>query len=1177
MILLSAVMIYVGPLAPFALAQFQWSQRIASIANLPSGILDIGLALDTNANCYVTGWFDGTNNFGGITLTNHSTGGGSDIFVAKYNSSGTLQWVQPAGQSAGNVNYGRAVGADTNGNIYVTGGYQGPATFGNTNLSATSGEQFFLAKYNAISGTNQWVKPSTGGNGNNSGIGLTVDGAGNCYALAVMDYVRAVGTSISFGSSSGSITVTNAKNGTTFLVLVKYDSTGTAQWAQLFDSSVETYGSKVAVDAAGNVYVRGTFTSDMTIGSSNLTVSAGSTKNMFIAKFNNSGLLVWVQQPMGGNVDEGGVAVDPVGNVFVSGAFNTNLNFGTNLSGTLIILTNMANGSASSGDAFLAKYNSAGVIQWAQAAGGANGGYYMDIALDTQTNIYAAGGLVSGAAVSKYSPAGTLQWTYAANGPVGSTVSKCAVDAVGHCYVNGIYQGTTAFGTNALQPQEAWNFFLAETVTNPTVQFTANPTSGLPPLTVQFNSANVDSQGNTITSWNWNFGDGTTTNAQNPSHTYTNTGTFNPGFVATNNHNVAVIGYGSQIAVTNLIISPFTVTTNNGSITITSYIGPSGAVVIPPAIYGYPVTGIGANAFWYRNGQYGTPDVTSVTIPNSVTSIGDYAFSDCTSLTNVTLGTNVTSIGANAFSGNKHNLGDPLPSITIPNSVTNIGDYAFSGCGSLTNVTIPNSVTSIGDYAFSDCTNLTNITLGTNVTSIGAYAFSDNYEYEGDPLSSITIPNSVTNIGAYAFWECTSLTNVTLGTNITSIGAYAFSGQIYAEGGDPFSSITIPNSVTSIGDGAFNDCYSLTSVTIPNRVTSIGDNVFSDCSSLTSITLGTNVTSIGDGAFSGTRLTSITIPNSVTSIGDYAFSSCSSLTSITFPNSVTNIGAYAFSVGYEGDPLSSITIPNSIINIGEGAFIHCASLTSAAIQGGAIGDYAFCDCFSLTSVTLGTNVTSIGAYAFSSEEYEGDPLSSITIPNSVTSIGANAFSYCYELKYVTLGTKVTSIGDNAFSGIYGGDPLSSITIPNSVTNIGTNAFLDCASLHQAYFQGNAPIVDGQPGSADSTVFESEWGTAYYLPGTTGWGATFGGWPTALWYQPTPTILGSGYGLGVRSNSFGFTISWATNISVVVQATTNLANPVWTSLATNPLVGGTNYFSDPKWTNYPRRFYRITTP
>jgi hypothetical protein len=155
--------------------------------------------------------------------------------------------------------------------------------------------------------------------------------------------------------------------------------------------------------------------------------------------------------------------------------------------------------------------------------------------------------------------------------------------------------------------------------------------------------------------------------------------------------------------------------------------------------------------------------------------------------------------------------------------------------------------------------------------------------------------------------------------------------------------------------------------------------------------------------------------------------------------------------------------------------------------------------------------------------------------------------------------------------------LAKVTIPNSVTSIGEFAFSYCDRLTNAYFQGNAPAVDGQLGSADSTIFSGESGTAYYLPGTTGWGATFGGWPTAGWYQPNPTILGSSYGLGVQSNGFGFTISWATNLSIIVQATTNLANPVWMPLATNPLVSGTNYFSDPKWTNYPRRFYRITTP
>ncbi len=438
--------------APSAHAQFQWANRIASIANWPEGEPNIGLALDTNDNCYVTGYFDDTNDFGGVALTNQSVGG-SDVFLAKYNSTGALQWVQQAGASVGNVNYGRGAGVDTNGNIYVTGGYQGPAKFGGVNLAATSGEQFFLAKYNSA-GTVQWVQSSTGGNGDNNGIGLAVDNAGNSYALAVMDYS---GTSITFGTK----TVTDVKGGTTFAILVKYNNAGAAQWAQLFDTSQETYATKLAVDAAGNVYVRGTFYSDMTIESSSLTVSAGSTQNAFIAKFNNSGTLIWVQQPQGGNVGEGGVAVDPAGNVFVSGYFNTDLDFGGG-----ITLTNGANNNALFGDAFLAKYNSAGAIQWAQSAGGANGGFYWDLALDAHTNIYAAGFLGYDAAIAKYNPAGTLQWTYSSAGPpanpVSSGVFKCAVDSTGNSYLAGFYQGTATFGATTLQSQEAWNFFLTQ-------------------------------------------------------------------------------------------------------------------------------------------------------------------------------------------------------------------------------------------------------------------------------------------------------------------------------------------------------------------------------------------------------------------------------------------------------------------------------------------------------------------------------------------------------------------------------------------------------------------------------------------------------------------------------------------------------------------------------------------
>jgi hypothetical protein len=150
--------------------------------------------------------------------------------------------------------------------------------------------------------------------------------------------------------------------------------------------------------------------------------------------------------------------------------------------------------------------------------------------------------------------------------------------------------------------------------------------------------------------------------------------------------------------------------------------------------------------------------------------------------------------------------------------------------------------------------------------------------------------------------------------------------------------------------------------------------------------------------------------------------------------------------------------------------------------------------------------------------------------------------------------------------------LTSVTIPNSVTSIGQYAFENCSSLSSAYFQGNAPKVNGGSGSANFMLFYGESGTAYYVPGTRGWGSFFGGWPTVRWYQPQPQILGSSQGFGVRSNRFNFTISWATNIFIIVQATTNLANPVWTPLATNSLVSGTNYFSDPQWTNYPQRYY-----
>ena len=236
-----------------------------------------------------------------------------------------------------------------------------------------------------------------------------------------------------------------------------------------------------------------------------------------------------------------------------------------------------------------------------------------------------------------------------------------------------------------------------------------------------------------------------------------------------------------------------------------------------------------------------------MTIPNSVTSIGDYAFSHCSSLESVTIPDSVTSIGEGAFRGCSS-----LASVTIPDSVTSIGISAFSGCSSLVSMTIPDSVTSIGDYAFLNCSSLASVTIPDSVTSVGEYAF-----YNCSSLASVTIPDSVTSIGSSAFYGCSSL-----------------------------ASVTIPDSVTSIGDHAFCDCSSLTSVTIGNSVKSIGGCAFEGCISLASVTIPNSVTTISESAFSGcSSLTSVTIPDSVISIGDYAFDDCSKLNDIAFAGS----------------------------------------------------------------------------------------------------------------------------------------------------------------------------------------------------------------------------------------------------------------------------------------------------
>jgi len=548
------------------------------------------------------------------------------------------------------------------------------------------------------------------------------------------------------------------------------------------------------------------------------------------------------------------------------------------------------------------------------------------------------------------------------------------------------------------------------------------------------------------------------------------------------------------------MLLPYHYTVNNGTILITGYIGSGGAVTIPGAIDGLPVTSIGAGAF------DGCTNLTSVTIPKSVTSIGGGAFASCAGLT----------------------------SVDMPNSVTNIGDWAFSRCTKLTRVTIPDSVTSLGSAAFYWCTNLTRVTIGARVASIGDSAFE-----LCTKLTRVALPNSVTNIGGSAFWGCTNLAGVTMGARVTSIGTYAFWGCT------KLTSVTIPNSVTSIGPDAFNDCYLLGLVYFQGNAPSADSTVFSGDSSATlyylpgttgwgasfgglpavlfpytyrinngtmlitgysgsggAVTIpgtifGVSVISLGDSAFlSCTGLTSVTIPNSVTSLGNSVFASCASLASVTIGANVTSLGDSVFS---GCTSLISVTIPNSVTSLGDSVFASCASLASVAIGANvtSLGDSVFSGCASLASVTIPDSVTRLGDFVF---DYCAG-LTNVTIGNSVTNIGYNPFYCCTNLAAITVGAlnpayssssgvlfdqnqttliafpanfprfawipdTVTSIGSYAFDHCI---MTAKLQIPEGVTNIGSYAFNHCTTLVSLWLSDSGTIGDSAFASCTSLV------------------------------------------------------------------------------------------------------------
>ena len=396
---------------------------------------------------------------------------------------------------------------------------------------------------------------------------------------------------------------------------------------------------------------------------------------------------------------------------------------------------------------------------------------------------------------------------------------------------------------------------------------------------------------------------------------------------------------------------------DTATITITDFLGPVDStktpdpytITVPTELDGRKVTGLGESSF---SGIY-SPDhpknytllsfcnqIQSVTIPESVTSIGKSAFEHCSNLDSLTIkGVATSMIGAYAFASCTS-----LTSLSLVGSFQTIGDSAFVNCG-MTSLTIDATITSIEKYAFSSRF-LTSLSLTGNVQKIGDYAFAN-----CTSLTSLSLTGNVQKIGDHAFDSCSSLNTVTFPKSLTSIGSYAFDSCT------SLNSIEIPGKVTEIGDCAFH-LSGLTSVKIDEGVQSTGADMFNGCAKLTTVTFPESLTTIADGSFAScSNLNHVKIPARVTCIGDSAFSNCTSLSDITLQDGVKTIGANAF---FSCQALTSITLPDSVTDIGKNAFWYCSQLESITIPENvtAIKPDTFYWCFSLKDITLPAGLTS---------------------------------------------------------------------------------------------------------------------------------------------------------------------------------------------------------------------------
>jgi len=516
----------------------------------------------------------------------------------------------------------------------------------------------------------------------------------------------------------------------------------------------------------------------------------------------------------------------------------------------------------------------------------------------------------------------------------------------------------------------------------------------------------------------------------------------------------------------------YTYTVDGGKATITDVDADiCGVVTIPSKLGGYPVTGIGQEAF------YECYMLTSVTVPGSVTTIEEAAFKNCDNLITITIPSSVTFIGKEAFYGTRWFeerpdgviyigkilyavKGKSPAKVSVKSGTTTIAPSAFESAYSLISVTIPDSVKTIGKDAFEGCSNLVEITIpdsGTIVEGLNLdrtkwyenlpdgviYIGKVLYAVKGESPAKITVKSGTARIASYAFFGKENLTEIIIPSSVKSIGQRAF-----CESG--VTAVTLGSGVTEVEDYAFCGCNSLKTVTIGKNVTSISSKAFEDCGYLTAIQVDSNnatYSSDNKGVLFNKNKTVLirapealkgdyTIPGSVKKIGENAFYYCKNLLSVSLGSGITEIGQRAF---FRNTQLTSMKIPDSVKTIGKGAFE---------------------DCSDLRSVTIGSGVTEIGEEAF----YLCYGLTSVTIPGSVKTIGKGAFKDCNDLRSVTIGSGVTEIGENAFCACY---RLTSVTIPGSVKTIGKSAFRNCTSLNSVTIgKGVITIKEGAFYSAD---------------------------------------------------------------------------------------------------------------